>query len=177
MKEYKVINEVINLSLDKLYNKLYDNNEDIMETTFKFNNYEKGEWNNNKRIDRLELEMEDLPDMIKQGLLNNSNILNIEFQNTLLESSDNVKYIKTKIKIKNIKSKIIGIINDNTNIIKMKHKVKLNKIDNNNTLLNFHGVIKTYLPHPYANIIDTFGLSLCKKTISDFINYLKTKNF
>jgi hypothetical protein len=174
MKEYNIENYIIYKNINDIYNKLLDLDLYIDNTKNVFNikKYQQGEWvvdKNKKRIDVMDIEIDDLPEIIKINFFKGSNIISFKNIITILEDTDNVKYIKSKIIFTNINYNNIilkKIINYTSNkIINLKNKTKIIKLNDNISVFNTKSKINIHLPNPYNLLIGEFIYIICKKII------------
>lgn len=180
MKEYCLENIIIKKNIDYIYNIYLENNETLLNTLFNIKTYQSGQWTiNNKeksRIDTMEIEIQDLPDIISSSFLKNTKILCLKIKIIILEDTPDVKYVKSKISFSNIDYNnviIKNIINYTSNkLIKLKNKTKIIKLDDNSTIYSTRYRSTTYLPSPYKDIIENFSFVFCKKIIDSSIEFL-----
>ena len=176
MKEYKKENIILLSNIHLIFDKLYNKNDVILNNLFILNNYKQdNKWINNKKNFYLSITIPEIPNNISEYFLNNTKDVNFIIKNELILQSEDEYNIISKIKFNNIKSNLLLQTIDKLNIIKIKNKIKLIKVNDNITNATFISNINVSLPYPIKSIVENFILDYYNKIINQTILHLSTK--
>jgi hypothetical protein len=167
MKEFTKYNIIIDKNIDKIFELLYDKNEEILANILNLLEYKKGAWTNqNTRIDMATVVFDDLPDTLATSLFNNNKTFIIRSKTFVNINEQYERNIITKFKLKNNLTllKIANILK----LIKIKNTINLKYINNNQTSINIKTKIRIC-----DEAFELFGIGLYSKLLENSILELK----
>jgi hypothetical protein len=163
MKEFIKETIIIDKNINKIFELLYDKNEEILANILNLLEYKKGVWTDiNKRVDMAKVIFDDLPDILAAQYFNNNKTFIIKAKTFITINTQYERNIITKYKLKNdiILLKIANILK----LIKIKNIINLKYINHNQTAIS----IKTKI-RMYDNALEEFGIVLYSKILENTI--------
>lgn len=167
-----IVNKSINNVFDIMYNL---NNNIISSSVTSLVDYQMIDWYNKKKVvqknEYLTVFINDLPESYANFLNHTMKHIRISKVNKQTFANDNTYYIHTKLKIKNL----FPFVENNTSAItsvKCICKVKLIKINNNQTKISIKN--KTYAFLPYSSDIETYIDGYVNIIYNKIVNVLQT---
>lgn len=160
-------NIIANKNIPDVYKILYEENIEIFDKEIVIINWNKDEWIfKNKILERNETVYTYVPSMpheLVSYLKEKDKFIRLQVKHKMVINNSDYWKIKTKIKILNI-TPFLDIILNKLNIIEIKNKIELIKIDDNNTNIKITNKIKLNIPKTKA--INTF----IDKIINNILN-------
>ena len=173
MKYIEKIFIIQNKSCQELYNSLYeDQNHIFLESIFDIRKYDRGEWIDNKRTDKIEIHFEELPCVISDSLLSGKKVILMKCAHSL------DIYEKNHIKI------VTKFLPHNSVLIKLMNQLKIFKfkstlnIDERETscIVSIKIKISSFFTNSILkNSFESFCEHICESSINHIISQLQTK--